>query len=143
MEVVIKYAREEDIEQLWQIYVAAIGEGAPRKDDYWRSLIAAGGMVVANSENHMVGFGAIDVSAREQIKYVYVAPGYQKLGIGAKLLSKLEEIGEGAGFTQLLLHANPQAVDFYKRAGYTAIESEFEHDHEGVQMMKKLSRVGD
>jgi putative acetyltransferase len=139
VEVVIKQAQAVDIESLWKIYLKATGESATRKDDYWKVLIQAGGMIVAELNNQTVGFGAIDVQAKEQIKYVYIAPQYQKLGIGAKILMMLEKIGQQAGFDHLMLHANPQAVDFYKRAGYTAIENEIDHDHEGVQMMKKLS----
>jgi GNAT superfamily N-acetyltransferase len=65
-------------------------------------------------------------------------PSFQKRGIGALILHKLEEIGLQSGFDELLLHADPQAVDFYKRAGYTAIENKIDHDHEGVQMIKTL-----
>jgi putative acetyltransferase len=138
MEVIIKPAQEIDLDNVWQIYAEAVGRSAARKDEYWQNLIQAGGMIVAQINNQIVGFGAIDLIAREQIKYVYIAPKFQKLGIGVMILGKLEEIGEQAGFDELLLHANPQAVDFYKRAGYTAIENKIDHDHEGVQMIKRF-----
>ncbi len=138
MDVVIRPAQSEDLDSLWQIYVGAIGQGARRKDEYWQALIQRGGMLIAEMNHQPVGFGAIDIYDREQIKYIYIAHQYQKLGIGAKVLRHLEAIGEQAGLTQLLLHANPAAVDFYGRAGYTAIDSEIDHDHDGVQMIKKL-----
>jgi ribosomal protein S18 acetylase RimI-like enzyme len=101
-------------------------------------LIAAGGLVLAECDDHLAGFGAIDVQAAEQIKYIYVAPQFQNAGIGTRLLDRLETIGRAAGLQTITLHANPPAVAFYHRAGYNPVESESHHDHDGVVMMKWL-----
>src|SRR5262245_56221368 len=117
----IRAAGLDDIEGVGQIYTTA--SGAKRKDDDWQRLIAAGGLILAECEHQQAGFGAIDVQAAEQIKYIYVAPQFQNAGIGAKLLDSLEAIGRAAGLQTITLHANPPAVAFYRRAGYNPVES--------------------
>jgi ribosomal protein S18 acetylase RimI-like enzyme len=134
----ISKAQAKDLDNLWRIYAEGVGPNAERKDEYWRILIREGGMVVADGDGQAVGFGGIDVKATEQIKYIYVASGFQKVGIGKAILERLEEIGAQAGLSELILHANPAAIDFYKRAGYTAIANDIAHDHEGVMMMKRI-----
>jgi ribosomal protein S18 acetylase RimI-like enzyme len=135
----IRAATLQDLAAIWQIYAAALGAHAQRKDEYWRGLIAADGMIVAEAENNIVGFGGIDVAAREQIQYVYVAPAFQQHGIGGQILARLEAIGWQNGLLEVQLHADPQAVIFYARAGYQPIASDLHHDHDGVAMRKRLA----
>lgn len=132
----IRAAGLDDIESIGQIYTAA--SGANRKINDWQRLIAAGGLFLAEFDNKLAGFGAIDVQASEQIKYIYVAPQFQNAGIGAKLLDRLETIGRIAGLQTITLLATPPAVAFYRRAGYNPVESESHHDHDGVMMRKWL-----
>ncbi len=136
--LIIRAAKLADIEGIKQIYAAAAGSDATCKDDEWQRLIATGGILVAESENQLAGFGSIEVQVTEQVKYLYVAPEFQKAGIGAKLLDSLEAIGRKAGLQSIMLHANPSAVAFYRRAGYNPVESPIHHDHDGVEMMKLL-----
>ena len=144
MTVEIRLAAETELESIWQIYSAAVGQGAVRKDAYWKELTKRGGMVVAETEHRVVGFGGIDPEAGEQMKYLYVLPGCQRLGIGTKLLRRLEEIGRENGLHDLVLHANPEAVDFYRRAGYHTIDPgpASQHDHGGLVMVKRIQPLG-
>jgi GNAT superfamily N-acetyltransferase len=135
----LRLATAQDLEAIWQIYVQTLGDHATRKDKYWHRLIAAGGMIVAEAENKIVGFGGIDVVAHEQIQYVYVAPAFQQHGIGAQLLARLEDIGWQSGLLEVQLHADPQAVNFYARAGYQPIDSDLHHDHDGVALRKRFA----
>ncbi len=139
MTITLRTATTQDLAALWQLYAEALGDHAQRKDAYWECLIAAGGMVMAEAETQIVGFGGIDVVAQEQIQYVYVAPTHQQHGIGKEILARLEEIGRHSGLRALRLHAAPTAVPFYQRAGYHPIESDVQHDHDGVARQKQLS----
>ncbi|MFN0123762.1 MAG: GNAT family N-acetyltransferase [Blastocatellia bacterium] len=136
MTMTLRTATTQDLAAIWQLYAAALGDHAQRKDAYWERLIAAGGMVVAEAETQIAGFGGIDVTAREQIQYVYVASVYQGRGIGGKILAWLAETGWRSGLRTLQLHADPKAVGFYRRAGYHAFASDISHDHEGMAMRK-------
>lgn len=135
----IRTATTPDLAAIWQLYAQALGDHAKRKDADWVRLIQAGGMLVAEAENQVVGFGGIDVKVPEQIQYVYVLPAYQQNSIGKKILARLEEIGWQSGLRELQLHAAPTAVQFYQRAGYHPIESDVQRDHDGVAMRKQLS----
>ena len=139
MTITLRTATTQDLAALWQLYTEALGDHAQRKDASWERLIAAGGMLVAEAEDKVVGFGGIEVTAQEQIQYVYVAPAYQQHGLGKEILARLEDLGRQSGLCALRLHADPKAVKFYTRAGYYPIESDIQHDHDGVAMRKQLS----
>jgi len=89
-----------------------------------------------------IGFGGIDFDATEQIRYVYVEPEYQQSGlcVGLRILRTLEAAARQKGIALLRLHSTPNAVGFYEKAGYSAVEPEdtIGHDHPGVEMVKNL-----
>ncbi len=134
----IRKAEAADKEIIRQIYESAVGGAATRNDPYWDHLILAGGILVAENEGQVIGFGGIDINAREQVKYLYVVPAEQKSGVGSNILGRLEEIGWKAGLSSLRLHSAPGAVEFYKRMGYEAVQvaEQTSHDHEGTEMIK-------
>ena len=138
--MLIRQALKDDLPSIERIYRQLIAEPYLSKLDYWETLLASQGLLVAEAEGAVIGFGTIEVEAREQIKQLYVSPAYQGRGVGAKILARLEEIARGRGVSFLSLHAAPAAVAFYRRAGYTPMESASEghHDHEGVMMSKEL-----
>lgn len=136
IEVTIHLAHQEDLIEISQIFTEASGYIPGRIDEDWQRMIQAGGLLVAKVDNRTVGFGVIDTPASEQIKQLYVARAYQKKGIGGQILRELETIAMRAGLVAVMLHASPQAVDFYRRAGYTVVETLIDHDHDGVQMIK-------
>ena len=84
-------------------------------------------------------FGGIDLQAAEQLKWLYILPGYQGTGLGSRLLQHVEKIGWEAGLSFLRLHAAPASVEFYRKRGYRAVEEGelIGHDHEGVEMWKE------
>ena len=54
-----------------------------------------------------------------------VLPDFRKKGVGSALLVALQKIAATQGISDLFLHAQTSAVDFYKRHGYTLNSSEF------------------
>lgn len=47
-----------------------------------------------------------------------VLPDFRKCGVGSALLSALHDIAKLQGITEVFLHAQTSAIDFYKKHGY-------------------------
>jgi GNAT superfamily N-acetyltransferase len=135
--VELRTARREDKHSIVQIYLVTTGTDRTL-DANWDRLIESGGFVVAEIADRIIGFGGIDVTAAEHLKWLYILPGYQSSGLGSKILQHLEKIGWRNGLERLRVHAAPGAVGFYERHGYERVAEsyEIEHDHEGVEMVK-------
>ena len=137
----IRPATNQDLPAIGQIYRQFLADSAPLSMAFWESLLAAQGLIVAEVDDRVVGFGTVDLQANEQIRQLYVDPAFQGKGIGGRILTRLEEIAQTGGLDRLTLHATPGAVAFYQRAGYNpiAIDGPSDHDHDGVMMAKILS----
>ena len=135
----IRIAQAEDKKTIQQIYQAVVGPRTDPDEERWERLIQQGGLVVAQTEGWIVGFGGIDVYAAEQLKWLYLLPQHQRSGFGSKILKRLESIGWEAGLDSLRVHSAPGAVSFYHRHGYVLVETAalMGHDHEGVEMIKE------
>jgi GNAT superfamily N-acetyltransferase len=135
----IRIAQPEDKEAIQRIYHAVAGPHADQDEERWDRLIQQGGLVVAQAEGRILGFGGIDVHAAEQLKWLYLLPQHQGAGFGSEILQRLESIGWEAGLDSLRVHSAPAAESFYRRHGYRRVEMAalMEHDHEGVEMMKE------
>ena len=57
-----------------------------------------------------------------QIRYMAVAPEYQKLGFGRDILRQLENHAKSNNITLIRLHAREGAIGFYERYGYICRE---------------------
>jgi GNAT superfamily N-acetyltransferase len=134
----IRTARVDDKISIQKIYVSAVGVRAGSDEAQWNQLIQAGGLLIVHDAGRIIGFGGIDVKAREQVRWLYLLPQYQGAGIGSQLLQRLEEVGWKAGLNLLRLHSAPAAIEFYRRHGYKAVEPSelIGHDHDGLEMVK-------
>lgn len=134
----IRTAKTEDRESIQRIYLAVVGPEASQDEAQWDDLIGAERLLIAQAENRIIGFGGIDVNAAEQVKWLYLLRQYQGAGLGWELLRRLEDIGWEAGLKSLRLHSAPEAVEFYRRHGYRAVEAaeQLAHDHAGIEMVK-------
>ena len=54
-----------------------------------------------------------------------VLPEFRKQGVGSALLNALQNIASTQGISDLFLHAQTSAVDFYRHHGYTINSGEF------------------
>lgn len=57
--------------------------------------------------------------AEAQIRFMALRPDYQGQGLGDRLLAHLELIARRWGVTEITLQAREQAINFYRRNGYT------------------------
>jgi len=135
--MIIRTAKPEDIDSIQNMFQAATNTSG-RPDD-WIRLNNAGGLVVAETNEQIVGFGGIDLEAVEQVKWLYVTPSHQGTGLGSRILERLEEIGWSEGCKVLRLHSAPGAEQFYRRHGYEAVKPDesIGHDHDGVELIKR------
>ena len=60
-----------------------------------------------------------------KMRQVAVHPEFQKLGTGSGLVACAERFAKERGFTKMMAHARGTTVEFYQKAGYTAVGDEF------------------
>lgn len=69
----------------------------------------------------IVGFGSI-VPEKSELRAVYVAPEYERRGVGRAILRRLEDIAREAGACELRMEASLNAVAFYEAHGFIVLE---------------------
>jgi putative acetyltransferase len=132
---VIRRARQEDKEAIWRVHVRAVREtcashysrevvelwaGRLRPEKYGEA-IEGNEFFVAEEEGVVVGFGELDPPGGE-VTGLYVSPDAGRRGVGRGLLSTLEERARSFGLKSLHLTSSLNAVRFYERAGFKALE---------------------
>lgn len=134
LEHTIRPAEPDETEAIFVVHVAAIIAHGPAV--YTEKQVAAWAaktdgteryaasiedpsieIVVAESDDCIVGFGELDVENGE-IKAIFVDPDYSDRGIGSSLLSHFEQRLRDEGFSRVRLRAALNAVGFYERRGY-------------------------
>jgi GNAT superfamily N-acetyltransferase len=135
--VAIRSAKLTDKNLIEVVYRKSTGTKLRLDELEWHRWIDNKGLLVAEMDGCVVGFGGIDVSAREQLKWLFLIPEYQGRGIGSILLKKLEAVGWSCGLQSILLHSTPRSEMFYRKAGYIPIPiPQIDHDHDGIEMVK-------
>jgi GNAT superfamily N-acetyltransferase len=134
----IRRADPSDRNAVELVYAGATGSQLSLCDKEWERWISLAALVVAEIDNRVVGFGSIDVTATEHLRWLYLLPEYQRAGLGSRILQALEEIAWLNGLKAIRLHSTPNAVQFYAKLGYhrVPIHHQFGHDHDGVEMVK-------
>ncbi len=123
-------AAAELIEELQAEYVVRYG-GSDRTPITHDEFAPPGGLfLVARVDGALAGCGAFrrhgdEPSVVAEIKRMYVRPTHRGSGLAAAILAALETRASAAGYTRLILEtgaAQPEAMAFYQRCGYTEIE---------------------
>lgn len=104
-----------------------------------------------NNENRQIHFCAFDgekvvgtlilvpQANKYKIRQVAVAPKYQKLGVGQKLLESCERYARKVNMSEIYCSARVSAEDFYKKNKFNVDGDVFvEHTIPHVKMVKKL-----
>lgn len=152
----IRRARQEDKEAIWRVHGKAIRETcashySPEVIEVW-----AGGLrsekyaeaidkyefFVAEEDGVVVGFGELGQEAGA-VQGLYVSPDVKGRGVGRELLRTLEESARSHGLKSLRLISSLNAVAFYEREGFEAVEELTETISPGVvrasvSMFKRL-----
>jgi GNAT superfamily N-acetyltransferase len=86
-----------------------------------------GAFLVVRSDQVPIGCGGvqrIDESTAE-IKRMWIHHDWRGLGLGRRLLARLEDVAGGLGYTRVVLDTNAtliEAIAMYERSGYHSIE---------------------
>ena len=157
----IRRARPEDCQSIRTVHVAAVtgirtdlytpeeiqAWSIPKNLESYEESIRSKEFLVAEEDDAIVGFGVLNPESSE-VEAVYVNPGAGRRGIGLDLLRKLEERARPLGLGALVLNASLNAVPFYEKAGYVALERSKYRLSTGVEiacvpMVKSITREPD
>jgi putative acetyltransferase len=142
----IRRARQEDREAIWRVHGSAIrgtcaGHYPPEVIEIWAGrlrpekyaeAIDRYDFFVAEEGGRVVGFGELGREAAA-IQGLYVSPDVKGRGVGWRLLCTLEERARAYGLKSLSLTSSLNAVPFYERAGFKAVEELTEAIGPGVE----------
>ena len=73
----------------------------------------------------------------DRLRSLFVEPGLQQTGIGARLVAHLEAHALKVGVTELKLSSSLTARGFYERLGYRMVQPE-QHDGVSTFLMAKM-----
>ncbi len=90
-------------------------------------------ILVVESEGKIAGFGEI-VPAQEELRAIYIAPQFSRMGFGRALLQELESRAKKLGLAKLILHASLNAKIFYSQNGFK-IDGEGNHKLSSGRLM--------
>lgn len=100
--------------------------------------------VLAFVDGEAVGCGAVWLKGEyAEVKRMYVKPQCRGMGIGYKLLNKIEALAGEAGIMTMKLETGnlqPEALKLYERNGYTPCEKfgDYVHNAENLFFEKRL-----
>ena len=142
MSLLVRLAGPGDLEALHALrhVVFVEGQGVPEeleRDEHDARCDHA----VALLDGVVVGTGRLLTPAGgpATIGRMAVAPDVRGRGVGAAVLSRLEQRARERGLPALELHAQVHALAFYERAGWTAVGASYlEAGIEHVSMRKDL-----
>lgn len=84
----------------------------------YRRLLGSATVYVATVSRAVVGFAAVS-AARREVRALYVDPAFVGLGLGARLLLRVEQVARALGLREIRLAATLNAVHFYERCGWS------------------------
>jgi GNAT superfamily N-acetyltransferase len=106
-----------------------------RSPEYFADRVAAGNVVIANSDGDDIGWGS---SSDEWITGVYVRSLWSSRGVGRTIMSRLETEIVERGCACVRLASSPNAIGFYTKLGYAVVGPP---DSDGAIPMKKHLRT--
>lgn len=129
----IRLARASDVPELARVHVAAVralcrshyrtqelARWIEQGPGLYAGLVRTATVVVAELDGAVVGFAAASL-AKGYLRALYVAPGHAGMGIGGRLLARIERSARVFGVRRLRLDATLNAAPFYARVGYRSL----------------------
>lgn len=105
-----------------------------RTPEYFAPRIEAELLIIAKNERgEIIAWGSSD---EQRIDGIYVKPELSHRGVGRQLMEKLEKQISKRGYSSARLAASINAIGFYKKIGYVAIDNM--RNDKTMPMMKKL-----
>ena len=88
------------------------------KLQFCRNILLKQRTLIALKGGKIIGFGSVDGTG--VIDLLFVHKNYQKLGVGATLLNRLE-----SGFARVKTYASITAKPFFESRGYTVVKARY------------------
>jgi DNA-binding MarR family transcriptional regulator/GNAT superfamily N-acetyltransferase len=123
-----RYALERYFAELDDRFPSGFDPGDHRAADSEAAALRppGGAFLVVRSDDAVVGCGGVlrvdDETA--EVKRMWVDPEWRGLGLGRRLLAKLEAVARDLGYARVVLDTNEtllEAIAMYERAGYRSI----------------------
>ncbi|MCK4834544.1 MAG: GNAT family N-acetyltransferase [Gammaproteobacteria bacterium] len=83
--------------------------------------------LMAVDEDEIIGVARLQFNSSDeaQIRYMAVANGHEKKGIGRALVTVIEARAKTSRHDKIILHAREPAIGFYQKLGYEIIEKSY------------------
>ncbi|MBN1192743.1 MAG: GNAT family N-acetyltransferase [Coriobacteriia bacterium] len=99
--------------------------------DRVRERVEAGEVIVVESRGVIIATGSL---VADEISGVFVDPQFQRLGVGARVMDRLEDMARDAGLAATQLSVSLPSRGFYERRGYRVLEDRFIDVGEGERL---------
>lgn len=135
-DVRIRPARADEADTLWVLRTRCVREtcsshyppevitawsASPPPSHYRALLDSGGGLIAEDATGQLLGYGVFDRAGNE-IDALFVNPDCAGRGIGLRLMGAMEAMADPA--RALMLSASLNAVPFYQRCGFDALNEE-------------------
>ena len=118
---------ETAVIQLWTDCGLIVPWNDPRRDIRRKLAVQAEWFLVAHSDERIIATVMAGYEGhRGWINYLAVHPGYQRLGVGRRMMDEVESLLLAAGCPKINLQVrsgNTAAIDFYERIGFKIDEA--------------------
>ena len=103
----------------------------------FRAAMARRKTLVAVMHGAIIGTAGLETA---KVQAVFVAPGWQRQGVGSALMDEIEHLASCAQCSQVALWSSLPARDFYARRGYVTLAPQVHRDIATLLMRKSLVR---
>lgn len=98
-------------------------QGVPELQERGRADENSSHVLVMSKKRDVVGTGRLEPNGK--IAKVAVVAEYRGQGVGSAILRRLIRVAKEAGHDRVYLHAQTQALNFYKKMGFISDERAF------------------
>lgn len=127
---IISPSNKEEFEKYYQLRweVLRAPWGKPKgseKDDFENTSTHALMLDENNNAVAVCRLNSTDNKQIGQVRFMGVSSTAQGKGYGAKIMDYIEQEAKKQGMNKIILHARENALEFYKRCGYTVVEKSY------------------
>lgn len=127
---IISPSNKEEFEKYYQLRweVLRAPWGKPKgseKDDLENTSTHALMLDENNNAVAVCRLNSTDNKQIGQVRFMGVSSTAQGKGYGAKIMDYIEQEAKKQGMNKIILHARENALEFYKRCGYTVVEKSY------------------
>ena len=97
-------------------------------------------MMALDDQDKVIACGRVHMNNinEAQIRYMGVSLEHRRIGLGSKMIDKLEDIAKTKGAKKIVLNARAEAIKFYESLGYIETgpyESDIKIPHSSMEKL--------